>query len=91
VSGEVSQARADLVIDTRIVNFERVIQGSNVTVQVALDIQVRNGRDTSNFWTKRYSSSLTIETTAMYPSAEAFGRAMQEISESLIADLLLKK
>ena len=90
VSGEVTQSRADYVIDTRIVNFERVIQGSEVTVQVALDVHVRSGSNSSRFWTKRYSSELQIATTAMYPSAEAFGQAMQVISEQLISDLLVK-
>lgn len=91
VSREVTESAADYIIDTRIVSFERVINGGSVTVRVALDISVYSGHDVSDFWSRRYTSTRAINTTAMYPSAEAFGGAVEEICTQLINDFLVKK
>jgi len=90
ISRDIEASRPDYIIDSRIVRFEREIYSGNVTVHVALDISVRSGHDISDQWTKRYSSQQLLTTTAMHPSAEAFGRAVQDISEQLISDLLVK-
>ena len=91
ISRDIKAVRPDYVIDSRVVRFERVIHRDNVTVQVALDISVRSGHDVSDQWTKRYSSQQELTTTAMHPSAEAFGRAVKDICEQLITDFLVKK
>ena len=91
ISHDIKSSRPDYVIDSRIVNFERILNSGNVTVQVALDISVRSGHNENDQWIKRYSSNQLLKTTAMYPSAEAFGRAVEDISKQLISDLLVKK
>lgn len=91
VNRKVTESQADYIIDTRIVSFERVINGDAVTVKVILDIRVHSGHDASNYWVKRYTSTQVINTTAMYPSVEAFGVAVEEICTQLITDLLVKK
>jgi len=88
ISRDIKVSRADYIIDSRILNFERVLDSGNVTVKVALDISVYSGQHEGRQWTKRYSSNQLLSTTAMYPSAEAFGQAVEDICEQLIGDLL---
>ena len=90
ISHDINASRPDYIIESRLVSFERQIQKNNVTIQVALDISVRSGYDVSDQWTKRYSSQKKLVSTAMHPSAEAFGAAVQDICEQLINDLLVK-
>ena len=91
ISRVINASRPDYIIESRIVKFEREIHRNNVMVQVALDISVRSGHDVSDQWTKRYSSQQQLTDTAMHPSAEAFGAAIEDICEQLISDLLVKK
>ena len=91
VSGQVSRQlgehRADYIIDSRIIRFERVIDGSNVTVEVVVEIALRSGKNATQHWSRRYASTQQLQTTAMHDSAEAFARALQQIVETLIGDL----
>ena len=91
ISRDIKLSRADYMIDSRVVNFERVINSADVTVHVALDINVRSGHDKNDQWTKRYSSKQVLSTTAMHDSAEAFGKAIEDICKQLISDFLVKK
>lgn len=90
ISRDIKASQADYIIDSRIVNFERVLNSGSVTVRVVLDISVRSGGDEDEQWTKRYSSNQLLSTTAIYPSAEAFGLAVEDICKQLIDDLLVK-
>ena len=89
ISREMNASRPDLIINSRIVNFERVIDDSTVDVEVALDVTVLSGKDASKSWSRRYQSTQHIDSTDMYYSAKAFGRALQQITEQLVADLLV--
>ena len=91
ISRDINASRPDYIIESRVVSFEREIHENNVTVQVALDITVRSGHDVSDQWTKRYHSQQSLTDTAMHPSAEAFGAAVEDICKQLISDLLVKK
>ena len=91
ISRDIKLSYADYVIDSRVVSFERIIDSGEVTVHVALDINVRSGHNKNDQWTKRYSSTQLLTTTAMHPSAKAFGKAVEEICRQLIGDLLVKK
>ncbi len=77
----------DITIDTGIISFERIIEGSQVTVRVALEVSL--SREAKDFqWTGQYQSMQQLQTTEMHSSAEAFGRALQEITSMLVDDLL---
>ena len=91
VSRDISEIRPDYIIDTRIIQFERFIDGSAVKIQVSLEVSVRSGQPAGPMWTKRYSVIRQLQTTDMHDSAEAFGEAMKEVSENLVKDILHKK
>lgn len=89
VSRKPARQSPDIIIGTRIISFERVMEGSQVEVRVVLEVALR--RETGEgHWTKQYQSTQQLHTTAMHSSAEAFGRALQEITSLLVEDLLKK-
>ncbi len=79
----------DIIIDTDITSFERIIEGSKVEVRVALEVTLKRETDGSQ-WTKQYQSIEQLQTSDIHASAEAFGRALQEIISLLVEDLLKK-
>jgi len=92
VARDLSASRADYIIDSRIVHFERMIknQPANhlVSIEVALEISVRKGGVAGVVWTKRYSIRNNLQTTDMHSSAQAFGEALKTIAAQLVADLI---
>jgi len=91
VSQEVMQNTADYIIDARILHFERIIQGTDVEINVALDIRVRSTGSAGVEWSKTYQAKQQLNTTGMHASAEAFGAAVQLITAQFVADLVVKK
>lgn len=89
VARDLSALRADYVIDSRIVHFERIIKNQQVSIEVAVEISVRKGGVAGVVWTKRYSVSNALANTDMHPSAQAFGDALKDIASRLVADLLV--
>lgn len=90
ISRELSSNRPDYIIDTRILKFERLIEGKQVKAIVALDVSIRRGSGGES-WSRRYQASQVLDTMDMHQSAEAFGDVMQTITEQLRDDLLFKK
>ncbi len=88
VARDLSALRADYIIDSRIVHFERIIQDQQVSIEVALEISLRKGGVAGVVWTKRYSVSKVLTNTDMHQSARAFGEALKDIASRLVADLL---
>lgn len=91
VTRDITAYRPDYIIDTRIIHFERLIDGSDVSVEVALEISVRDGLKAAHHWTRRYQSSQKLTSTDMHLSAEAFGKALQVINTEIVNDMLVKK
>jgi len=91
VSREMPEIRPDYIIDTRIIQFERFIDGSTVNVQVSLEMSVRSGQPSGPVWSKRYNVAKQLQTTDMHDSAEAFGEALKEVSALFVKDLLINK
>lgn len=91
VKRNLSELRPDFIIDTRIINFERFIETSNVRIKVELEVSVRSGDSSKEGWTQRYKDSQLLQATDMHSSAEAFGVALRRISEALVADIISKK
>lgn len=82
-------------IDTRIEQFERLILDNGVKVQVALQFTVHgpdNGPANGTYdLVKTYSAEVSLPGLGMHDSAAAFGEALQQIMQQLVADMLLKK
>lgn len=82
-------------IDTRIEQFERLILDNGVKVQVALQFTLRgpdNGPANGTYdLVKTYSAEVSLPGLGMHDSAAAFGEALQQIMQQLLADMLLKK
>ncbi len=91
ISRELTDSRPDYIIDSRIVRFERLVGADGISVVVALEVSLLNGRDAGSHWTKRYEISHELEATDMYSTINAFGVVLKVISEQLVNDLLLKK
>jgi ABC-type uncharacterized transport system auxiliary subunit len=87
VSRDISEARPDFIIDSRIIHFERFIDAQNVTVEVALEVSIRSGNLSAPAVIKRYKVSEALASMDMHASAEAFGQALSRIVEQLVADL----
>lgn len=97
VSQGLLQPEQAIFIDTRIDQFERLIleDGKAGRVQVALQFTVRgpvNGSDNGNHdMVKTYSAEVAVSSLRMHDSAAAFGEALQQVLQHLVADLLIKK
>jgi len=75
------------ILDSRIIHFERQIDGSEVIIQLALEITLHRADDSTLLLSKTYRASEKLQTTAIYPSVEAFGGALERILEKMIEDL----
>lgn len=95
VSRGLLQPEQAIYIDTRIEQFERLILADGVKVQVALQFTVRgpdNGPVNGDYdLVKTYSADVSLPGLRMHDSAAAFGEALQQILQQLVADLLIKK
>lgn len=97
VSQGLLQPEQAVVIDTRIEQFERLIleDGKAGRVQVALQFTLR-GQDNGaandkQDLVKTYSAEVSLPGLRMHDSAAAFGEALQQVLQQLVADLLIKK
>lgn len=101
VSQGLLQPEQAVIIDTRIEQFERLIleDGKAGRVQVALQFTLRgpdndaaSGQVNGNYeLVKTYSAEVSLPGLRMHDSAAAFGEALQQILQQLVADLLIKK
>ncbi|RDH84626.1 MAG: hypothetical protein DIZ80_03925 [endosymbiont of Galathealinum brachiosum] len=91
VNRDLTENRPDFVLDTRIIHFERIINGQTVNIEIELEVSVKSGSLTGDTWTKRYKVNEALQNTDMHSTAEAFGAALTAISNELIEDLLSKK
>jgi len=95
ISRELLQPEQAVYIDTRIEQFERLIlddgMADGVKVQVALQFTVRGTAHSDADWVKTYTAEVSPSGQRMHDSVEAFGRALQQIMQQLVADLLVKK
>jgi len=86
---ESAEQLPDITLDTGIISFDRVIEGSQVVIRVVLEVTLKREAGEA-YRKKQYKSTQQLQTTEMHASAEAFGRALQEITALLIDDLLKK-
>lgn len=95
VSRGLLQPEQAVYIDTRIEQFERLILADGVKVLVALQFTVRgpdNGPVNGTYdLVKTYSAEVSLSRLRMHDSAAAYGQALQQIMQQLVADLLVKK
>lgn len=87
VTSVVSVARPDMIIDSRIIHFERKVAKSGVEVLVTLDVSARKGKSNELLWNKRYSNTQALQTTDMHASARAFGEALTAIINQMLSDV----
>ncbi|VAW59763.1 hypothetical protein MNBD_GAMMA08-650 [hydrothermal vent metagenome] len=87
VSRNIFETRPDYIIDTRIVHFERLIDGNSASIHIALDVSLRSGDVAGQAWNKRYVVKKKLASMDMHTSAEAFGDGLKEISTRLKNDL----
>jgi len=85
-SRDLSDIRADYIIDSRILHFEQFIEAQKIMVEVAIEVSARNAI-TGAIWIKRYHASEIVQTDDMHASAEAFGEALKGITQKLVDDL----
>jgi ABC-type uncharacterized transport system auxiliary subunit len=91
VSQGLLQPEQALYIDTRIEQFERLMLADGVKVQVALQFAVRDRDNKGQDLLKTYRVEVSPSSQQMHDSAAAFGEALQQIMQQLVADLLIKK
>ena len=91
VNREITENRPDFILDTRVIHFERIINGQNVNIEIELEVSLRSGKPTGDTWTKRYKVNEALQNTSMHSTAEAFGAAMKIISKTLIDDIVSNK
>lgn len=99
ISRGLLQPEQAVYIDTRIEQFERLINAAGmageVKVLVALQFSVRGADqsdgDSDSEWVKTYSAEVAARSQRMHDTAEAYGEALQQIMQQLVTDLLLKK
>lgn len=87
VSRILSLETADIVLDIRIINFQQLIKGSNISVDVELEITVSKA---SKSWSKRYQVNQPAQSSSMHASVEAFSESLKSIINQLVEDLLSK-
>lgn len=90
VQREQTDHRPDYIIDSRIVRFERVVEGEAVTIQLALEISLQRVSSPQRL-IRLYQSSVRLETSDIHASVEAYGKALRAIVKQLLDDVLSKK
>lgn len=85
VSLELGEQRADLVVDSRLLKFERQIDGDVASIEIELEVSTRH-RDGS-YWSRTYRVANQLDTLAMHDSAQAFSESLQQIMQKLIDDI----
>jgi ABC-type uncharacterized transport system auxiliary subunit len=91
ISQGLLQPEQAVYIDTRIEQFERLIQADGVKVLVALQFTVRGADNRDHDQLKTYRAEVSPRSQRMHDSAAAYGVALQQIMQQLVADLLIKK
>lgn len=71
----------------KIVHFERIIDDSGFSVQVALLVNLNYRAAKADYWQKLYSHEQAVDSSDMQDTARAFGDALNSISQMLINDL----
>jgi ABC-type uncharacterized transport system auxiliary subunit len=91
VSRGLLQPEKAVYIDTRIEQFEQLILADGVQVQVALQFAVASTEHSDVSRIRTYTSEVTPAGKRMHDIAEAYGAAVKQIMQQLVADLLVKK
>jgi ABC-type uncharacterized transport system auxiliary subunit len=91
VSRGLLQPEQSVYIDTRIEQFERLILADGVRVLVALQFTVRGTDNGDHDLVKTYTAEVSLPGLRMHDTAAAYGEAVQQIMQQLVADLLVKK
>jgi len=87
VSFNVTSHPADIETDITITNFERIIAQGSVQSLISLRMSVKYSENTKQNFSKLYTAKVTADSSAMHATAEAFGKALNEIMDLFVADL----
>ena len=90
VSRDTTQSTADLTINSRLLRFERYLDGSRNTVIVELEVQVDYADSSRQPWSKVYRVQQEQQQSPLYAAVESFSLATQSIVQQLADDLLVK-
>ncbi len=86
VRREETLVEPQLIIEPRLLHFERIIDGDEVSVKVELELTVTQGGNTAG-WSRLYRSDIEVDSFNMHDTAEAFGEALSRIALQLVSDL----
>ena len=81
---------ADLVLDSRLLAFERLVGGEGIRVKATIAFSVRKASTSGLVWSKDYTQELTPDDGQMHSTAAAYGRALDDIMQRLVKDLAEK-
>lgn len=76
--------RKGAIIKGNLLQFEQVINGSNTSTRVAMELEFVSDK---KHFAKRYSSSVTARNKSFDASAEAFGKAIESILKQFSSDI----
>ena len=80
-------ATVDGVIFGRLIRFERIVDGNDYRVDVAIELGVKRGNTNPHGWEKQYSAIVNSKGSSMHDTVQAFGDALNKIYHDFVADL----
>ncbi len=87
ITEDIDEERPDRVIQAELQRFERYIDGDSIQAKVELYISVRDPALNTRPWSRLYRIEVPSTGRDFHTTAEAFGRALQQISQALTEDL----
>ncbi len=78
--------RADIEITPQVLNFERIIDGSDVRLLVAIKIDAHFLKN-KKMLSKKYQSNIKLDDNSMHATVNGFGLALAEVFSLFVSDL----
>ncbi|MCW9012748.1 MAG: ABC-type transport auxiliary lipoprotein family protein [Gammaproteobacteria bacterium] len=85
----VSPSKMDVSLTSRILGFERLVNGSDSEVLVKLKLGVRYGSNPDKDWSRQYLARLAVPSQSMHDTVATFGRALDQVLAAFFSDLAI--